>query len=82
MGVKSTTTSNHPSTPLRSCRLVNEAVHLALGCKSVLEKGGFNLTKYVSNSSDVLNAVPDDLASGVKMIPSDENFNTRALGIT
>ena len=65
---------------LKSCKTPDEAIDIALGCKSVLRSVGFNLTKYISNYDLVLERIPQvDLAPEAKTITPDTNG--KALGI-
>ena len=63
---------------LVSTSALNESVHIAIDCKEVLKKGGFNLTKYVANSPEILRSLSSsDLAPEVKPIPNEVMPNTR-----
>ena len=65
---------------LKLCTTPDEAIDIALGCKSILKSAGFNLTKFVSNHKQILDHIPQvDLAPGAKVIAPDTNG--RALGI-
>lgn len=65
---------------LKSCKTRSEAIEIALGCKTVLKSAGFNLTKFVSNYQEILNALPDnDLAPNTKSITTSSQGT--ALGI-
>ena len=65
---------------LKSCKTPDEAIAIALGCKSVLRSAGFNLTKYVSNYDLVLERIPQvDHAPEAKTTTPDTKG--KALGI-
>ena len=65
---------------LKSFKTEQEAVEIGLGCKTALKKGGFNLTKFSSNSDKVLDQIPDkEKASPSKLMT--EQPESRALGI-
>ena len=65
---------------LKSFKTEQEAVEIGLGCKTALKKGGFNLTKFSSNSDKVLNQIPDkEKASPSKLMT--EQPESRALSI-
>ena len=59
-----------------------EACNLQAGLVKLLSLGGFNLTKWISNDIDFLNAVPEKEQS-VRSIGDGDTFPTeRALGVT
>lgn len=43
---------------LKSVKSVNEAVILVKGLQRLLDKGGFHISKWISNSRDVMNSIP------------------------
>ena len=52
---------------LRSVPSATEASALIKSTKSLLAKGGFNLHKFISNSKEVIEAIPkEQRASGIK----------------
>ena len=65
---------------LRSFGDVREAVKTIEGVKVLLHKGGFRLTKFVSNNTQVIQSVPeDDRAKECKDLTHD--LHSRVLGI-
>ena len=65
---------------LQSATTEANAVRLATGNQSALSKGGFNLTKFVSNSEAVLNCVPfEDRAIEIKQLTPESR--SKALGV-
>lgn len=65
---------------LKSFISTDEAISVVQGTKSLLETGGFKLTKFVSNDSGVLAAIPlEDQAKEVKDLSLD--VRSKALGI-
>lgn len=69
---------------VRSVDTSEEAIDLAHGVREVLSKGGFNLTKWMSNDRDVLNTIPEEhRAKGVKNLNlNDDDLPTeRTLGV-
>ncbi|XP_072020362.1 uncharacterized protein [Amphiura filiformis] len=70
---------------LKSLTSDEEAITLVEDLTSVLSKGGFKLTKWVSNSSQVMKVIPEEeRASGTKSLDLHEQGNTppeRALGV-
>ncbi|KAI3369223.1 hypothetical protein L3Q82_007506 [Scortum barcoo] len=69
---------------LKSVSSDEEAVSLFHNLKALLQKGGFNLTKWISNSRKTLAAIPDkDRAKEVKDLDLDQDSLPleRALGV-
>ena len=69
---------------LKSVALVDQAKSLISSTKSLCQKGGFRLHKFVSNSTEVLNSVPpEDRATDKKdlSIVSNDPEIERALGV-
>ena len=70
---------------LRSVSSEEEAISLVEDLTVVLKKGGFKLTKWVSNSCQVMEAIPEeDRASGMKSLDLHVQGNMppeRALGV-
>ena len=67
---------------LKSVTSVSEAVSLVNELPLLLEKGGFHLTKWISNSQEVIAAVPEsDRASTVVNMNLDKLPVERALGV-
>ena len=65
---------------LKSCESPEEAVSLSLECAAVLKCAGFNLTKFVSNCSGVIESLPEShIAECAKSISS--HVEGTALGI-
>ena len=65
---------------LVSVQTVEEAVNVVTGVQSLLSKGGFNLTKFVVNNTEVLSSVPEcDRAMEVKSLQSE--CHSKVLGI-
>ena len=65
---------------LRSVPSVNEAINIIQGAVSLLAKGGFKLTKFLSSHDDVLKVIPEsDHAKEVKDLSF--NSNSKALGV-
>ena len=65
---------------LKSFKTEQEAVEIGLRCKTALKKGGFNLTKFSSNSDKLSNQIPDkEKASPSKLMT--EQPESRALCI-
>ena len=61
----------------------NDAIKLALDLQSLMMMGGFRLTKWLSNSRDVLCAIPETerAPSVISLNPCDALPSDRALGI-
>ena len=67
---------------LKSVPTADEAIQLSKELKELMEKGGFNLTKWISNSRQVMEAIPEaDRAKKVKTLTSDALPVERALGL-
>ncbi len=67
---------------LKSVDSVEEAVRLSRELKQLLQKGGFNLTKWASNRSEVLQQLPkEDLAKNLRERTFDSPLEQRALGV-
>ncbi|XP_028408734.1 uncharacterized protein LOC114531301 [Dendronephthya gigantea] len=67
---------------LKSVADENEAVKLAKDLRDMLARGGFKLTKWVSNSKKVLESVPEsERAAKVKNLDFDQTSIERALGV-
>jgi len=68
---------------LKSVKTPGEAITLTKELKAMLNRGGFNLTKWTSNDKDVINSIEDsDKAKSVKNLSLDDNLPTeRALGV-
>ena len=65
---------------LKSVPAIEEAKVLLSSIKEVLKCGGFNLTKFLTNSKDLLEHIPaEDRAAAVKEIKTD--MQSKALGI-
>jgi hypothetical protein len=65
---------------LKSVESREEAEVVIHGTKSVLAEGGFNLTKFVANDSQLLDGIPDDQkAKEVKELAAD--CKSKALGV-
>ena len=59
-----------------------EAIHLTDALKKLLEKGGFNLTKWVSNSCRVIESLPAAERAGTfKDLHDSQLPIERALGV-
>ena len=57
-----------------SFKCVNEAVSTVTGCRNVLDSANLHLTKFISNSSEILASVPvEDRAECDKVLMSDES---------
>ena len=66
----------------KSCSTVNEAVELLDQLCRLLKNGGFHLTKFFSNSKDVLRCIPpENLASSVAGSCDRELPTQKALGV-
>ncbi|XP_060583463.1 uncharacterized protein LOC132739706 isoform X2 [Ruditapes philippinarum] len=67
---------------LKSVPSEQEAIDLAMNLKKMLSLGGFRLTKWRSNSRNVLKTIPEsDLAKSVVSLTPGEKCNDKALGI-
>ncbi|XP_006817017.1 uncharacterized protein LOC102807396 [Saccoglossus kowalevskii] len=69
---------------LKSCRTETEAISLVQNLISICQLGGFNLTKWISNSYTVLETVPvEKRAKDVKQLQlgCDDLPTQRALGV-
>ena len=45
---------------LKSVKSSDEAIHVMMGVKSLLQKGGFRLTKFVCNDTAAISKIPED----------------------
>ena len=67
---------------LKSVATEEEAIVLTKQLKELVARGGFNLTKWTSNSQAVLMKIPvDDQSKKVKERPLDAPLEDRALGV-
>lgn len=67
---------------LKSVATEKAAIQLAKELRDLLAKGGFRLTKWMSNSPAVLSSIPEqDRAPSVKTLDFDTPYIERALGI-
>ncbi|RUA05619.1 MAG: hypothetical protein DSY43_04230, partial [Gammaproteobacteria bacterium] len=67
---------------LTSVENESKAIHLVDQLRKLLSKGGFRLTKWISNSRNVIESVPEsERASSVKDLDLDRLPMERALGI-
>ena len=68
---------------LKSCKTVQDATQLAVRLKSLLQKGGFRLTKWASSNREFLSSIPaDDRAPSMKDLKFEEDLPVeRALGM-
>ena len=68
---------------LTSTATATKAINLVTGLKSLLHTGGFKLTKWASNSRDVVAAVPEaERAPALISLDLDDDLpNDRALGV-
>ena len=67
---------------IKSCPDVQSAIKLINGLVNLLKRGGFRLTKFVSNSREVLAAIPsEDRAKSVKDFDESTLPVERALGV-
>lgn len=68
---------------LKSVKTSAEAINLTKELKDMLNRGGFNLTKWTSNDKDVINSIEDsDKAKSVKNLSLDDDLPIeRALGV-
>ena len=67
---------------LKSIPTVEDATKLTMDLKELLKRGGFNLTKWLSNKKKVLDAVPeDDQSKRLKDLALDTPVVERALGV-
>ena len=68
---------------LRSVASEDQAVQLASGLREACRRGGFRLTKWISNSHTVIESIPEeDRASGVKTLDFQDAIPMeRALGV-
>ena len=67
---------------LQSCESIDQAVQLSSELKQLLAMGGFNLTKFISNSNEVLQQIPEsDRSKKVKDLSLDTPLSERALGV-
>jgi len=67
---------------LKSVATERAAIQLAQELRDLLAKGGFRLTKWMSNSPAVLSSIPEqERAPSIKNLDFDTNYIERALGI-
>ncbi|KAK3748954.1 hypothetical protein QZH41_006840 [Actinostola sp. cb2023] len=69
---------------LKSVPSVGEAIDLIKDTKALCEKGGFRLHKFISNSKEVIETIPQpERADGIKNLDMDKDNLTieRALGV-
>lgn len=68
---------------LKSVRTVDQAIRLAQQLISLLQRGGFNLTKWVSNSPEVMASLPEERVRKLSQICFKDNNSSgqRALGV-
>ena len=66
---------------LTSLDTVSEATQLCSQLKSLLARGGFNLTKWISNDPKVLEDMPASDKSKKMQLSFDETLTERALGV-
>ena len=66
---------------LKSLSSTESAIKVAKELISMLSKGGFRLTKFTSNSKEVLDALPQDEVSPTATINLDSDQVERALGV-
>lgn len=67
---------------LKSVPNGNKAIHLADNLRKLLAKGGFNLTKWVSNSRKLIDTLPESARAGsFKDLHLDQLPVERALGV-
>lgn len=66
---------------LKSVPSANQAIHLASDLTKLLKEGGFHLTKFASNSREVLASIPPELRANPKLdLDLDQLPLERALG--
>ena len=67
---------------LKSVESEQDAIHLADELSQLLMKGGFRLTKWLSNSRKTIESIPEsDRAASVKGLDFDHTLVERALGV-
>ncbi|KAK3728195.1 hypothetical protein QZH41_004910 [Actinostola sp. cb2023] len=67
---------------LKSVATTAKAIRLTSQLRQLLARGGFRLTKWLSNNKAVLQSVPEsERAATVKNLDFDENLTERALGV-
>ena len=67
---------------LKSVESEQDAIHLAGELSQLLMKGGFRLTKWLSNSRKTIESIPEsDRAASVKGLDFDHTLVERALGV-
>ena len=67
---------------LKSVATTDEAVKLAGDLRDLLAKGGFRLTKWLSNDKEVLKSIPEsERATSVKTLDFSDILTERALGV-
>ncbi|XP_077973538.1 uncharacterized protein LOC144428324 [Styela clava] len=67
---------------LSSCKNDNDAVSTVMQLRSLLSKGGFKLTKWMSNSKVVLNSLPEsERCKQLRSRVLDDGVSNRILGV-
>ena len=66
---------------LKSTQNVDTGRYLCRELIATMQRGGFKLTKFVSNNEQVLNSIPEGLRSPAKKIEINGGETVRALGI-
>lgn len=67
---------------LKSTRTVHEAKRMVQGLSQLLQRGGFHLTKWISNDKTILDSIPEDeRAKSVKKLDFEKLPNERTLGV-
>nr|CAB3263156.1 uncharacterized protein LOC104265735 [Phallusia mammillata] len=67
---------------LTSVSDVNTGLELVAGLRSLLAKGGFRLTKWLSNSKEILDSLPtEELSKSLLTHPLDADLQERVLGV-
>jgi hypothetical protein len=67
---------------LKSTTSASQAVDLINQLRSLLQCGGFQLTKFISNDREVLNAIPEsEWSKRAKMVVCEDATEERALGV-
>ena len=67
---------------LKSLPTTNDAIQLSTELRELLARGGFRLTKWLSNDQEVLETIPEsERATSVKALDFDNSLSERALGV-